>query len=719
MDPSEVTPTICLLLLKLGCALTFGFWTVRCGIIKDREGFGFLAGRIMLPLLAFKTIVLAQLGVMECKAIIACVWGKLVVFLLMIFVSFVVLRKRPKSDRLLAAGIFGFHVTASNDFVVGLPIVDAFFPTNGQSQLTILVLAQLLLFQCGSLVLVEVGLSQVPDPARGSGHVQSQLCRTLAKNILWNPLVGSVLVALLWKLVFAVAFPSAPASSTLPRALREVVEFFTLPYPFLAMFLTGANLTNAFSQIANIGATDAALYSIGVPMGLCLLKNFVCAYVSLSLMQLLDPEGDSGGQNWHMFCFMYGCIPTSNAPLFVALQAGRHREVIAAAIFIGLIASVPMLIIFASLFGSFSDELLRRDIGMVQRAFSSVSFAGALAVLATVAFWARQEKSWRRRPNNFLPQYAFSCLVYSILVFVVHTHCNSSAVVTLFTLFQMQCRIGAMVMLCCLVLGPFSDRVTGLFLAAFWLLPIPLCLAVPPSTLNEVCQSQFSEQELLIHSVFVTTALAVMLLLGILALQQRHGRAAVTDTTSTLDLLTVQPQAAILLERESAADSLDIASQETTPARADSARQSGPWSQEAVAAMEASENLILSSRTPAGIALRVGTDNVTDAPSIDGSTDADRHSRLAVCALAVAAKATVVLLLQMCLSWSVYFDRGRAGPSFLQGMLVENSFEHSQGLFLLLLVIGLFDTPLSLLFRRIRSWAKRRSLSRSFGSPCA
>lgn len=363
---------------------------------------------------------------------------------------------------------------------------------------------------------------------------------------------------------------------------------------------------------------------------------------------------------------------------------------------------------------------------MVQHASASASFAGALAVLAMVASLAWQEKAWRQRPNNLLPQYAFSCLVYSILVFVADSDCSNSAASAVFTFFQMQCRLSAMAMLCCLVLGPFPDWVTRLFSAALWLLPIPLCLAVPPSTLNEVCHRQFSEQQLLVHSVFVTTAFAVMLLLGTLALHHQHHR--VTDAQDASSLRAIAPQATTLLERGgSPPESLDIAPGATTPPRRAKARTPGQLPPEAVAAMEASENLILSPRAPAGMesissqpepAERSGTDSMA-SQSGGGSTDGDR---LAVCALAIAAKATVVLLLQTCLSWSVYFDKGRVGPSFLQGMLVENFFEHSQGFFLLLLVIGLFDTPLSFFFRRIRLWANsqtsssRRRLPRSASS---
>merc|ERR1711953_212248 len=78
------------------------------------------------------------------------------------------------------------------------------------------------------------------------------------------------------------------------------------------------------------------------------------------------------------------------------------------------------------------------------------------------------------------------------------------------------------------------------------------------------------------------------------------------------------------------------------------------------------------------------------------------NAALGVCAIALAARAAFVYMFQMCLSWSVFF-RGGAGPAHLQGMLVENFFEHSQGLVLLLLLCSLVETPLSAGLRRFKS----------------
>ena len=83
-----------------------------------------------------------------------------------------------------------------------------------------------------------------------------------------------------------------------------------------------------------------------MPVTLSFLKNFVCPFEALSFIQIVWVNvGNS--QKRSLVCFFYYSIPTSNAPPVVAIHANMHQEVVAAAIFLGLIDRV----------GSCSDSL--------------------------------------------------------------------------------------------------------------------------------------------------------------------------------------------------------------------------------------------------------------------------------------------------------------------------------------------------------------------------
>ena len=57
---------------------------------------------------------------------------------------------------------------------------------------------------------------------------------------------------------------------------------------------------------------------------------------------------------------------TLNAPLFIALEANMHQEVVAAAIFLGLIVSVPVMILFAPLSRQGAEQIILQGFVAVQ-----------------------------------------------------------------------------------------------------------------------------------------------------------------------------------------------------------------------------------------------------------------------------------------------------------------------------------------------------------------
>lgn len=123
--------------------------------------------------------------------------------------------------------------------------------------------------------------------------------------------------------------------------------------------------------------------------------------------------------------------------------------------------------------------------------------------------------------------------------------------------------------------------------------------------------------------------------------------------------------------------------------------------QEAVVTMEACESLLLYQEQGQS---SQSSELLQDSAASDKTNlDALHNTALGLCAIALAARSAFVYMFQMCLSWSVFFHGNAAGPAHLQGMLVENFFEHSQGLLLLLLLCGLVETPLAAGIRRFKS----------------
>lgn len=727
----KVLASIGLVLLKLGSALVFGFLMTRVGIIKERESLGILAGKVMLPLLAFKTVAIAELGKLKFTAILSCLFGKAVIFVLALLASCFFNRHHKWCERLIAAGLFSFHVTASNDFVIGIPIVSTFYGDAGMGCLTALVLGQYLIFQSISLSLVEVGLvkrqSQEVQPMR-------RVFFTISKNILWNPLIISVVLGLLYKGLWFVVSPSSSASDTIPEPLYSLVVFFSDPYPFLALFLTGVNLTSAFERVGGPGGNLDILYFVGVPVWLCIMKNFVCPLAAISLMASLT-QHDHEKVDWVLFCLLYGSIPTSNAPLFVALAAKAHVEVIAAAIFLGLLLAVPSLFIFASMQGDAPQTIIADNLTMFQKVLTEVDVFCVLIVLLICLHFSRSLASWRRLPALMIMTYAVSIFLYDCSVFLmVISRCRMS---TIFGFFQMQCRV-----LCALMpAASLWPRFLSPLKLVTIIIVLPLLLFfVPPSTLNEVCHLHFSFEQLLTHSVFVTVAFCFLLILGVWALcnQIKSLREASGFATTLADAARVDASLAPTNSFNTVARSYtspsSSASQSHQLLEADGP-PAGPVD------MLGEAEILRDGRAPDGVSVRRQTSGLNDrsrskddlvtmgyaenlavdlvryrsqqgrrvSPNAAEQAGSSEHStgKVYLIFVALGTKSVLLLFLQSCISWSILENDLTVGGAHLQAMFLENFLEHGQGFFLLLLLLGLFDTPVAAFFRSVRTLVRR------------
>merc|ERR1719330_1342009 len=92
------------------------------------KGWGFFIGQVAFPLLVFKTVATAKFDGVDMYTILACTLGKLTVFVLTWSGTFCAYEPdRPKGKKVLTASIFAFFTTSSNDFAMGLPVVQSLY----------------------------------------------------------------------------------------------------------------------------------------------------------------------------------------------------------------------------------------------------------------------------------------------------------------------------------------------------------------------------------------------------------------------------------------------------------------------------------------------------------------------------------------------------------------------------------------------------------------
>ncbi len=168
-----------------------------CEWVTEKQGLAFLTGRIGLPMLAFKAVATADLDDVEFLAVLSCFIGKLFVYLLACAASWVAF-KGSHSNALISMAIFSFHVTAANDFVFGIPIMQAFYPTTGMTNLVANAVVQNCFFQVCSLSVLGVGTATAQQPGGSNISVNASTERQsvrILKQLVQDPLLCAILTA--------------------------------------------------------------------------------------------------------------------------------------------------------------------------------------------------------------------------------------------------------------------------------------------------------------------------------------------------------------------------------------------------------------------------------------------------------------------------------------------------------------------------------------------
>ena len=163
--------------------------------MTEKQGLAFLTGRIGLPMLAFKAVATADLDDVQFSAVFSCFIGKLFVYLLACAASWMAFRKGSKSDALISMAIFSFHVTAANDFVFGIPIMQAFYPETGMTNLVANAVVQNVFFQICSLSVLGVGTATAQNAAGVATDPPERQSVRILKQLAQDPLLCAIVTA--------------------------------------------------------------------------------------------------------------------------------------------------------------------------------------------------------------------------------------------------------------------------------------------------------------------------------------------------------------------------------------------------------------------------------------------------------------------------------------------------------------------------------------------
>ncbi|CAK8987989.1 unnamed protein product [Durusdinium trenchii] len=707
--------------LQLGSALGVGFVAFRCEWVTEKQGLAFLTGRIGLPLLAFKAVATADLDDVEFLAVLSCFIGKAFVYLLACAVTWVACHKKPRSDALVSMAIFSFHVTAANDFVFGIPIMQAFYPKDGMTNLVANVVVQNVIFQVCSLSMLGVGTAQAAAQLadgsaatlQGTSATGSGQASRIVKQLAQDPLLCAIVLAVLYSFLATVCAPHLDGAERLPWIVGEMIDFFTRPFSVTALLLTGANLATALgqkSQQSDLGS----MYFVSIPICLVVAKNFLCPYVSLAASELLLPG--SSNNRWHSFAFLYGLIPTSSAPMLVAMRVGKHIEVVAAAVSVGILVAFPMLIAAAVLLGTdtVDEGLVDKQLRISDLVALCLSL-GCLLVCIPCFRLQERDSEWRKFPNRMLVWYVGACIFHSICGLLLDSWFPTCSAIGEFV--SNYCEVQRYVLVCLMLhwlrrfeSGLRADKTLWIALIA----PLPICIWAPQPLTKKNCILDGGEA----NKFDVIVGLVFLVLLASLTLAGLCRKGEAETLTASRSTETPEQPSFVSFHLGSANNLVEFEPDSPT-----CYQHLGTSRIEQSPARQSRQSRLSSEpRSPLSLPLESRNLEMRELPTAAlqdqflqrGDSQRRGLANLKFAILVIAAKCTIVLaistIIRSILSLQSFHTETESALVF--GLMVQLLLENTEGCFILLLVLSFFDTYWSRLARELRH-RHRRARSRA------
>ena len=368
MAPLEnLLPTLLQIFLTVGLGWAAG--SLKMFGPKEARGLGMFVGKFSLPALIFISLASLDLSDIKWSFLLAVLISKSIIFG-GVFMLDLLLNKNMSR-----AALFAIYSTQTNDFGMGLPILNSVFgPGHALVGLLYLVAPiSLLILNPIGFVLLEVGKDK-EGKAGGGGPLATFL--GVLRGLVTNPVVAMTVLGVLGNLVF---------SSSPPPHLAKFLSALGAAFSALAPFSLG------LSMVGKLGGIRGD--SIKPILALVSVKSIVTPMVTYILVgQLavwLDGRADPSLSN---FALLLGSFPTA---LGVASYASEYRvspDLVSAAIVLGTLASAPMMYAIANILTAISESpeaLARSDHSWIDCIISIASIGIMFGLFATTAVWRR------------------------------------------------------------------------------------------------------------------------------------------------------------------------------------------------------------------------------------------------------------------------------------------------------------------------------------------
>ncbi len=339
-------------LLGLAEALFSTFFVVICGYLatwsgvlpgSGRKVLGALTSRLFLPALVIRSLATLDTALVNWRVILAIGLAKLAVFLLTAGVSIAIDsggggqgqgqgqgEERAGKIRIEGggrgggedsdvgrtaqnAGVRGMAAVCSNDFALGLPILQAMYPPQLIQYIYLIAPVQFLLFNPLGLVLLETARDR-RKRARGGGGGGQKGCALAALRVAGRVFINPLVIAAVIGVVLNISRSGAGLPKVVDNPLRLLGQAFTAA----ALLALGSGMVGSSAFFRGRNLRRGAAVGVLSMAKLILLPIIIAVLINLLGMDIVQVEGVT--YHISLFGFIYGTLPTAPGVLAIAIE---------------------------------------------------------------------------------------------------------------------------------------------------------------------------------------------------------------------------------------------------------------------------------------------------------------------------------------------------------------------------------------------------------------
>ena len=296
---------------------------------QESKGLNLFVGKFSLPVLIFVSLASLNFQNIEWSFLVAITISKSIIFVAVGVIQFII--KNPKD--LSRASIFAIFCTQTNDFGMGLPILDAVYGHDHPfvGLLYLVAPISLLILNPIGFVLME---AEKNSSTKDSGILaKMKTFLVVMRALMMNPIIAMTILGVFANLVF---------QGNLPTLFSKFLIAIGAAFTSLAPFTLGLGMVGKFGNIRGDNLKPIIALVVTKSILTPILTHFLVEQMSLVFTGTKDPALSNFG-------FLYGTFPTALGVDSYAGQYNVNPDLISAAIVLCTLFSAPLMYVAANI----------------------------------------------------------------------------------------------------------------------------------------------------------------------------------------------------------------------------------------------------------------------------------------------------------------------------------------------------------------------------------